>query len=206
MNETYVTIRGRLVADPTVRTTRTGAPMTTFRIASSVRRPVQGQQGVWEDAGTSFYGVTTYKALAANAAVSLRKGHPVTIHGKQQITSWVKDDGTTWWAVEVVADAVGHDLTYGTTAFAKVGRPADGDGFRTSGAEFGGGPGFGGGPEFGGGPGFGDGPEPGGFPGPEFGAPDDDPYVVEGGPERGLGQVGSADTGPLVPAGEEAAA
>ena len=45
MNETYVTIRGRLTADPTVRTTRIGAPMTTFRIAHSARRQVQGQPG-----------------------------------------------------------------------------------------------------------------------------------------------------------------
>ena len=122
MNETYVTIRGRLVADPTVRTTRTGAPMTTFRIASSVRRPVQGQPGVWEDAETSFYDVVTYRALAANAGVSLRKGHPVIVHGRQHVSAWQTDDGTTWWAVEVVADAVGHDLSYGTTAFARVGR------------------------------------------------------------------------------------
>ena len=34
MNETYVTIRGRLVADPTVRTTKTGSPMATFRVAT----------------------------------------------------------------------------------------------------------------------------------------------------------------------------
>lgn len=190
MNETYVTIRGRLVADPTVRTTRTGAPMTTFRIASSVRRPVTGQQGVWEDAETSFYDVATYKALAANAAVSLRKGHPVSVHGRQHVKSWQKDDGSTWWGVEVVADAVGHDLAYGTTAFSRVGRAQEGDGFRGAG--------------------------PGGErgPGPEFSAAETDPYVVEDPPGRGLGEVGAsgpgpepfADTGPLVPSGDEAAA
>ena len=57
MNETYVTIKGRLTADPTVRTTRTGAPMTTFRIAHSARRQVQGQPGQWEDTEASFYDV-----------------------------------------------------------------------------------------------------------------------------------------------------
>ena len=191
MNETYVTIRGRLVADPTARTTRTGAPMTTFRIASSVRKPVQGQPGVWEDAETTFYDVVTYKALAANAGVSLRKGHPVSVHGRQHVNAWQKHDGTTWWAVEVVADAVGHDLSYGTTAFSRVGRGQEGDGFRP------------------GGPGAGDGGAAQGF-----GAAETDPYVVEDPPGRGRGEVDSAvqgreplsDTGPLVATGDEAAA
>lgn len=184
MNETYVTIRGRLTADPVTRTTRNGAPMTTFRIASSVRKPVQGQQGVWEDAGTSFYDVVTFKALAANAVVSLRKGNPVTIHGRQEVKTWKKDDGTTWWAIEVTADAVGHDLNYGTTAFARVGRGQEGDGFRPadpSGRE-------------------------GEAPPPEFSNPDTDPYRVEDPPGRGLGEVARPDTGPLVPTGDEAAA
>ncbi|GAA4408124.1 hypothetical protein GCM10023168_25030 [Fodinibacter luteus] len=211
MNETYVTIRGRLVADPTVRTTRAGAPMTSFRIASSVRRPVPGQHGAWEDVGTSFYEVVTYKALAANAGVSLRKGHPVSVHGRQHIVSRPRDDGTTWWGVEVVADAVGHDLAYGTTAFAKVGRAQDGGGDRAFGPEP---------PD-----GFVD--RTSGFGTSGFGSPDTDAYVVEGADGRGLGQLaapgddGSSggvatgtgsgagpapDTGPLVPSGDEAAA
>ena len=202
MNETYVTIRGRLVADPTVRTTRTGAPMTTFRIASSVRRMVQGQPGVWEDAETSFYDVVTYRALAANAGVSLRKGQPVSVHGRQHISSWQKDDGSTWWAVEVVADAVGHDLSFGTTAFSRVGRAHESDGLRSGGDDVGGS----------GGPGGGGSRDAGG--GQEFAAPETDPYVVQAPPGRGLGEVAASDeaaepfpdTGPLVPTGDEAAA
>jgi single-strand DNA-binding protein len=185
MNETYVTIRGRLVADPTVRTTRTGAPMTVFRVATSSRNQVQGQPGVWEDGDTSFYSIKTFRALAANVAVSLRKGHPVTVHGKQQVTTFTKDDGTIWWDVEVVADAAGHDLTYGTAAFAKVGRPGESDGFR-QGA---------------------DGSQPPEFShGQEHARPDEPAYVVDAEPGRGLGEVGYPDAGPLVPPDEEAAA
>lgn len=209
MNETYVTIRGRLVADPTVRTTRTGAPMTVFRVASSARRPVPGQNGAWEDTEASFYDVVTYRSLAANVGVSVRKGHPVTIHGRQHISSRPREDGTTWWSVEVVADSVGHDLTYGTTAFAKASRGQFTDGER---------------------PGRADGAGVAETTG--FGDPERDPYVVEGTPGRGLGEVfapggsppadgsdglgGSGsldaagppptDSGPLVPAAEEDAA
>lgn len=181
MNETYVTIRGRLVADPTARTTRTGAPMTTFRVATSSRRQVQGQPGVWEDTDTSFYSVTTFRALAANVAVSLRKGHPVTIHGRQRVTTYTKDDGSTGWDVEVVADAAGHDLTYGTAAFAKVGRPGEGEGVRQ-------------------------GPDGAQQPDSAHQAPEPPDYVMDDEPGRGLGEVGHPDSGPLVPHDEEVAA
>lgn len=120
MNETYVTIRGRLTADPVARTTRTGAPMTTFRLATSARRPVEGQPGQWADTEPSFYDVVSYRALAGNLAASLRKGQPVVVHGKQRITSWQREDGSTGWNVEVQADTVGHDLFFGSAAFSRV--------------------------------------------------------------------------------------
>ena len=206
MNETYVTIRGRLTADPTVRTTRTGAPMTTFRIAHSARRQVQGQPGQWEDTEASFYDVVTFRSLAANIAVSVRRGHPVTVHGKQRITSWQGDDGSTRNSVEIEADAVGHDLTFGTTAFARVGMSRASESWSQ---------------------GDGSGPQPGrpeehGVAG-RLGDPESDPYVVDGAPGRGLGEVGPgapdevapsggepsepvADTGPLLRRGKESAA
>jgi len=193
MNETYVTIRGRLTADPTVRTTRTGAPMTTFRIAHSARRPVPGQPGQWEDTEASFYDIVTFRSLAANIAVSLRRGHPVTVHGKQRTTSWQGDDGATRNGVEIEADAVGHDLTFGTTAFAKVGMGRASESW-----------------------GSGDGavaqagrPDDGAAPG-HLGDPESDPYVIDPGlvpAPAGDHDTGSgADTGPLVRPGKEAAA
>ena len=200
MNETYVTIRGRLTADPTVRTTRSGAPMTTFRIAHSARRPVQGRPGQWEDTEASFYDVVTFRSLAANIAVSLRRGHPVTVHGKQRTTSWQGDDGATRNGVEIEADAVGHDLTFGTTAFARVGMgraseswsPGEGAGPQGEGAVHQGG-------------------RPDDVPGAgRVGDPEHDPYVVDpvlepahgGADDAGPG----ADSGPLVRPGKGAAA
>ena len=188
MNETYVTIKGRLTADPNVRTTRAGAPMTKIRIAQSARRQVPGQPGQWEDTEPSFYDVVTYRSLAANIAVSLRRGQPVTVHGKQRIVSWQREDGSTWYGVEIEADAVGHDLTFGTTAFSKVGmgRPAESwsPGEVTEGPR----------------------PDEGEDPtGP--GDPERDPYVVDAGPGDEEASVeGVSDTGPLLRTGKEAAA
>jgi single-strand DNA-binding protein len=198
MNETHVTIRGRLCADPTVFTTKAGAPMSKFRVAQSGRRQVQ--PGQWEDTEPSFYDVLAYRSLAANVGVSLKKGHPVTVHGRQRVVQWRRDDGQVFVNVEIEADAVGHDLTFGTTAFAKVGmgRSAEswsqGDGSGSQGE----GPGSQGGrPDDASGHG-------------RLGDPEHDPYLVDpglGSAPGGADDAGSgADSGPLVRPGKEAAA
>ncbi len=203
-NETHVTIKGRLCADPLVFTTKAGAPMTKFRVAQSGRRQVQ--PGQWEDTEPSFYDVLAYRSLAANIGVCLKQGHPVTVHGRQRVVQWRRDDGQVFVNVEIVADAVGHDLTFGTTAFARVGMGRGADSWS---------------------PGEGAGDQ-GGRAGDDTGSsgrmgdPENDPYVLEGGLGRGLGEVGfgtpgeaadpeevptpGSDSGPLVRPGKEAAA
>ena len=190
-NETHVTIRGRLCADPLVFTTKAGAPMTKFRVAQSGRRQVQ--PGQWEDTEPSFYDVLAYRSLAANIGVSLKKGHPVTVHGRQRVVQWRRDDGQVFVNVEIEADAVGHDLTFGTTAFAKVGMGRAAESW---------GPGDGAVAQAGR-------PDDGGTPG-HLGDPESDPYVVDAGlvpaPAGGDDTGSGADTGPLVRPGKEAAA
>jgi single-strand DNA-binding protein len=189
MNETHVTIRGRLCADPTVFTTKAGAPMSKFRVAQSSRRQVQ--PGQWEDTEPSFYDVLAYRSLAANVGVSLKKGHPVTVHGRQRVVQWRRDDGQVFVNVEIEADAVGHDLTYGTTAFAKVGLGRAAESWS---------------------PGSGQAPDEertAGVDGDQqlgavSGDPEHDPYVVEPGPVPVEDAVG--DSGPLVRPDKGAAA
>ena len=218
-NETHVTIRGRLCADPLVFTTKTGAPMTKFRLAQSGRR--QAQSGQWEDTEPSFYDVLAYRSLAANIGVSLKQGHPITVHGRQRVVQWRRDDGQVFTNVEIVADAVGHDLTFGTTAFARVGMGRSAESWS---------PGEGAGPQ-GSEPQGGRADDAGVAPG-GIGDPENDPYVLDSGLGRGLGEVGfgtpgqvadpgasvdlgegseqgseqRADSGPLVRPGKDAAA
>lgn len=118
MNETFVTVQGRLVADPERKVGGAGTPFTVFRIASTVRRPARN--GGYEDGGTSFYSVVAFRALAANAARSLKKGDPVVVMGRQRINEFVRQDDSRGTSVEIDARAIGHDLTFGTTEFAKV--------------------------------------------------------------------------------------
>lgn len=122
MNETEVTIAGRVVADPEHRTTRAGMQFTTFRLASTVRR--RNREGVYVDGATSFYNVAAYRALGMNSHVSLRKGDPVLVHGRVTINNWQRADESYGSSAEVEALSIGHDLTFGTTEYTKTVRGA----------------------------------------------------------------------------------
>ena len=122
MNEIYVTVSGRLVADPESRNTKSGGvPFTAFRIASTVRR-VNRETGEFEDAATSFVNVTAFRALGANVASSLHKGDPVVVYGRMRVNQWIRADNTPTTTVEIDAYSVGHDLSFGATSFRKVSR------------------------------------------------------------------------------------
>ena len=122
MNEIYVTVAGRLVADPESRTTKSGGvPFAAFRLASTVRR-VNRETGEFEDAATSFVNVTAFRSLGANLANSLSKGDPVIVYGRMRVNQWMRADDTPATSVEIDAYNVGYDLSYGTTSFTKVTR------------------------------------------------------------------------------------
>jgi len=102
MNESYITVVGRVVADPQSRTTRTGVPFAAFRLASTVRR-VNRETGQYEDGGTSFYNVSAFRALGANVANSLKKGEPVVVHGRLRVNQWMRADNSHATSVEIDA-------------------------------------------------------------------------------------------------------
>ena len=55
--------------------------------------------------------MSAFRSLGANVGTALRKGEPVTVYGRQRISTWERSDGSTGTSVEVEAYAVGHDLT-----------------------------------------------------------------------------------------------
>ena len=121
MNETYITVTGRLVADPERRTTRTGVPFASFRVASTTRR-LNRETGQYEDGGTSFFNVTAFRALGANVANSLKRGEAVVLHGRLRVNQWARSDNSYGTSVEIDAYSVGHDLSWGTTQLRRVAR------------------------------------------------------------------------------------
>jgi len=121
VNETHVTVVGNLVADPVLRVTPGEREVAGFRLASTVRR-YDAVLGRSVDVRTSFYSVSCWGYLARNAAESLRKGERVVVSGRLDVREYSGDDKVLRTSVDVVADAVGHDLTYGTSRFTKVRR------------------------------------------------------------------------------------
>jgi single-strand DNA-binding protein len=62
--------------------------------------------------------VSAFRGLAENVKTSVKKGERLLITGRLRIRDWETDDrkGTD---VEIEADAIGHDLTWGTTQYVK---------------------------------------------------------------------------------------
>jgi len=122
MNEIMSTVFGNVASEPRHLVTPQGAPLTSFRLASTPTRFDQGVQG-YVEGSTTWLTVTCWRGLAFNAARSLRKGQPVIVHGALHVREW-KDGDRSGRELELDAVSVGHDLRRGRADFAKVLRPA----------------------------------------------------------------------------------
>lgn len=128
MQDINVTVQGRVAADPEMRVSnRTGSPFTTFRVASTPRRPVSGQSGAYEDGETSWFTVYAFGQLGANVLKSFRKGEPVVIHGRLRVRDFKREDGSFGTKAELSANTAGHDLTWGQADYEKVVKPSYGE-------------------------------------------------------------------------------
>jgi single-strand DNA-binding protein len=111
----YITVRGFVATDVKTSTTTGGVATASFRLASTTRRYIK-ESGTWADGQTNWFNVQGYRQLAGNLACSVRKGQPVIVIGKLKLRSWERD-GRTYHATEIDADAVGHDLQWGSANY-----------------------------------------------------------------------------------------
>lgn len=116
-----LTIVGRVATDPTQAQTGGGVPVTNFRLASTHRRFDAATQ-TWSDSGTNWYSVAAFRHLGENAKASLRTGDSVIVTGRLRIRNW-ESNGKHGTSVDIEADAIGHDLRWGTTAYRPQSRP-----------------------------------------------------------------------------------
>jgi single-strand DNA-binding protein len=112
-----ITITGLVATDPRHLMTAEALPITSFRLASTQRR-FDRASSKWVDGETNWYTVTAFRQLALNSNLSVKKGDRVVVSGKVRVRSWESGEknGTT---VEVEAEALGHDLLFGTAAFTR---------------------------------------------------------------------------------------
>lgn len=121
-----VTIVGKVATDPNQAQTGGGVHVTNFRLASTHRRFDQATQA-WVDSGTNWYSVAAYRQLGEHAKASLRSGDSVIVTGRLRIRNW-ESNGKHGTSVDIDADAIGHDLRWGTSAYLRASRAASGEG------------------------------------------------------------------------------
>jgi len=102
----YVTISGRLTADPQLRFIPSGDAVASFSVAYS-KRKFDKATNTWGDDGEPlFLNCTAWRQLGEGAADTLKKGDAVIVYGTLRQRSWEKD-GQRQTRIELVADEIG---------------------------------------------------------------------------------------------------
>lgn len=112
-----LTIAGNIGNDPISNETRAGKAVLNFRVATSSGYFDQ-RTGAWVDGITNWYAVSAFGNLAEHARASLHRGDAVIVVGRLRQKEW-EANGKKGIDVEIAADAIGHDLRRGTSAFAR---------------------------------------------------------------------------------------
>ncbi|NGN94168.1 single-stranded DNA-binding protein [Nocardioides sp. KC13] len=117
MNDSIITLRGYVGADPIVRSVG-DVSVANFRLACTPRK-LNRATGEWTDGVTQWFTVSAWRQLGENVGRSLRKGDPVVVHGRLTARSYVNKDGLEVNTFEVEANVVGHDLNRGMTSLSR---------------------------------------------------------------------------------------
>jgi single-strand DNA-binding protein len=117
VTETIV-LTGIVATTPRHLTTSSGVAITSFRLACRQRR-FDRVRNSWVDADTNWYTVSSFRHLAQNVESSVKKGEHVIVTGRLRIRDWENQD-RTGTSVEVEAEAIGHDLAWGTTELVRT--------------------------------------------------------------------------------------
>ena len=102
-NINRVVLTGNLTRDPELRTTGSGTPVCSLRLACNTRR--RDASGEWVDK-PNYFDVTVWGAQGENCATYLQKGRPVAIDGRLEWREWQDGQGNKRQAVDIIADSV----------------------------------------------------------------------------------------------------
>ena len=113
-----ITLTGLVATTPRHIRTNDGLTISSFRLASAQRRFDRSQEK-WIDVDTNWYTISAFRQLGVNCAGSVHKGDRVIVSGRLRIREWQNGEraGTT---VDIEADAIGHDLSWGTSSFSRI--------------------------------------------------------------------------------------
>ena len=115
MQEIVITVVGNIVSEVRCVTQPDGVARASFRVAFNRRRFDRASER-FVDLDTSYFGVTCWRELAENVAWSMHKGDPVVVTGRLRVRDR-EDGGQQRRYVDIEADAVGHNLRWGTSMY-----------------------------------------------------------------------------------------
>jgi single-strand DNA-binding protein len=98
-NLNKVILGGRLTADPELKQTQSGVPVTTFSLAVKRKVAASGQQPE-----TDFFYATAWRGTAEFICRYFKKGSSICITGSIHPRSWIDSNGVKKNATDIVVD------------------------------------------------------------------------------------------------------
>jgi single-strand DNA-binding protein len=97
LNLNKVILGGKLTADPEIKTTPSGTPVTQFSVAVNRRSKDNEQQA-------DFINCVAWKNTAEFITKYFRKGSSICVTGRIQTRSWKDQNGQNRYATEVIVE------------------------------------------------------------------------------------------------------
>ncbi|MDN4644958.1 single-stranded DNA-binding protein [Arthrobacter sp. PsM3] len=136
--ETYLTIKGRLTADPELRYAPSGSAVTNFTVAVRAQK-FDKQANEWKDQPTKFWRCSAWDqgklARAQNIANLLKKSDNVIVYGELVTREYETKEGEKRSVDEIRVESIGKDLTFHGQAYAANEAPEQQDGGNWGGNE-----------------------------------------------------------------------
>lgn len=124
MRDIQTTIMGNATADPTEHKQGDGSITAKVRVAVTGRYYDSTAQD-FSDRKTEFVTVFARRGLARNVLASVHRGQPLVVTGRLHTSEWTGEDSTTRHSLTLQAEAIGHDLTFGTSVYTRPVRSSD---------------------------------------------------------------------------------
>lgn len=119
-NETNLTVRGRLTADPELRFTPSGSGVVNFTVAVNASK-FDKDSNSWKDSPTKFWRCAAWNqgklTRAENIANLLKKGDSVIVYGELTTREYTTKEGEQRSADEIRVESIGKDLTFHGQAY-----------------------------------------------------------------------------------------
>ena len=113
MSNPIITVIGNLTSDPDIKYVSSGTAVASFTVASTPRT-YNKTTNEWEDGEPMFVRCSVWRDYAENVTESLSKGMRVVVHGRLQVRSYQRNDGSQGTSIEMQVDEVGPSLRYAT--------------------------------------------------------------------------------------------